>query len=50
MNNILISKNNNAITIFNKGSKLVIDINNKLFNILKNKTKEEIITWYQNER
>lgn len=43
---ILVVKNDNSILISNNGKKLIIDKGNELFNKLKDKSKEEIISWY----
>ena len=45
-NKILIVKNEQAIMISNNGKRLVIDIENKLFEELKSLTKDEILKWY----
>lgn len=47
---ILVSKNDNLITIVNDGIRLIIDKNNNLFDKLNKKTKEEIIKWYLYEK
>lgn len=47
---ILITKNDTFIMISNDGKRLVIDEDNKLFNELKDKTKEEIKEWYINRK
>lgn len=47
---ILVSKNDNLITIVDDGIKLIIDKNNNLFDKLNKKTKEEIINWYLYEK
>lgn len=47
---ILVSKNNDTITIINNGIKLIINKNNNLFDKLNKKTKEEIINWYLYEK
>ena len=44
---LLVSISNKAITIYNNGSKLVIASNTKLYNDLKDKSREEIIEWYK---
>lgn len=43
---VLISKNENFITISFDGKKLIIDKNNILFEELNKKSKEEIKKWY----
>jgi hypothetical protein len=58
MDNILITIQENAITIFDNSKKLLINKDNKLFNDLINKIKDkskkeakEIIkAWYQKDR
>lgn len=47
---ILVSKNDNLITIVNDGIRLIIDKNNNLFDKLNKKSKEEIINWYLYEK
>lgn len=47
---ILVSKNDNLITIVNNGTRLIIDKNNNLFDKLNKKSKEEIINWYLYEK
>lgn len=44
--NVLVSKNENFITISFDGKKLIINKNNILFEELNKKSKEEIKKWY----
>lgn len=50
VNKILIVKNETQIVISNNGKRLVIKSDNKLFNTLQEKSKEEIQKWYLEER
>ena len=43
---MLVVINHNSILIADNGRKLIIDVGNPLFNILKDKNKEEIKEWY----
>lgn len=47
---ILVSKREDLITISCNGNKLIIDKNNKLFELLISKTKDEIKIWYETDR
>lgn len=47
MDDVLVVKSDESILISYNGKRLVIDKNNKLFKIIKDKTKEEIAKWYK---